>query len=103
MADEPRGYQPEAELPDEVRRLVELCKLELGAMEVWLFGSRAHCDFYINSDYDLLAIVPDDAPADADGPAAAFRLRISLGRRRESGSTTDVHASNRKNCATLPP
>ncbi len=63
-----------AVLPDEVHRLVELCKYDMGASEVWLFGSRARGDFRENSDYDLLAVIPDNAPPDVDTPVAAFRL-----------------------------
>jgi len=62
-------------LPEEMRRLVELCKRDMGASEVWLFGSRARGDFHENSDYDVLAVIPDDAPEDVDTPLAAFRLR----------------------------
>ncbi len=61
-------------LPSEVHYLVELCKREMNASEVWLFGSRARGDFHENSDYDLLAVVPDNAPSDVDTPIAAFRL-----------------------------
>lgn len=71
-------------LPDEVHRLVELCKHDMNASEVWLFGSRARGDFNENSDYDLLAVIPDDAPPDIDTPVAAFRLR------RESRAHADL-------------
>ncbi|SDG83440.1 nucleotidyltransferase domain-containing protein [Sulfitobacter delicatus] len=72
------------ELPHEVQQLVELCKREMQATEVWLFGSRARGDHHEDSDYDLLAVVPDDAPADIDSPQAAFRLR------RKSGAHADL-------------
>jgi len=62
-------------LPHEMQRLVELCKTEMNAAEVWLFGSRARGDFHHNSDYDVLAIVPDDAPDNVDTPVATFQLR----------------------------
>jgi hypothetical protein len=80
----PHGHRQRAELPDEVRRLVDLCELEMGAVEVWLFGSRARGGFTSNSDFDILAIIPDDAPDDVDGPVAAFRLR------RKSGAQADL-------------
>ncbi|WP_089268418.1 nucleotidyltransferase domain-containing protein [Jannaschia aquimarina] len=47
----------------------------MGAAEVWLFGSRARGDFRDDSDYDVLAVVPDEAPQEVDSPVAAFRLR----------------------------
>lgn len=64
-----------SDLPPEVCVLIDLCKTELCAIEVWLFGSRARGDFRGNSDYDLLAIIPDDAPAEIDLPTVTFQLR----------------------------
>lgn len=63
------------DLPPEVKELVRLCKSEMQAAEVWLFGSRARGDHRPDSDYDLLAVVPDDAPEGVDTPMAAFELR----------------------------
>ena len=62
-------------IPYDVQRLVDLCKTEMNATEVWLFGSRARGDFHENSDYDVLAVIPDDAPEGVDTPVAAFHLR----------------------------
>jgi predicted nucleotidyltransferase/HEPN domain-containing protein len=45
-------------LRDIVRRLAEAYDPE----RIYLFGSRARGDFRPESDYDLLVIVPDDAP-----------------------------------------
>ena len=72
------------QMPSEIRLLVDLCKTEMQACEVWLFGSRARGDHTDDSDYDILAIVPDDAPEDIDSPMAAFRLR------RRSGAHADL-------------
>lgn len=63
------------DLPEEVRLLVSLCKTELLASEVWLFGSRARGENSPDSDFDILAVVPDDAPEGIDTARAAFRLR----------------------------
>ena len=63
------------DIPAEVRQLVDLCKQEMLASEVWLFGSRARGDNHPASDYDLLAIIPDDAPEGIDSPCAAYQLR----------------------------
>jgi uncharacterized protein len=45
-------------LADIVQRLAQAYQPE----RIYLFGSRARGDFRPNSDYDLLVIVPDDAP-----------------------------------------
>jgi len=62
-------------LPPEVKVLVQLCRTEMHAVEVWLFGSRARGDHRPDSDYDILAVVADDAPEGVDTPMAAFELR----------------------------
>lgn len=64
--------------------LVELCKNEMDASEVWLFGSRSRGDHRPDSDWDILAVVPDDAPDGVDSPISAFRLR------RKSGVPADL-------------
>ncbi len=69
------SYPAIMDVPKEVRHLVELCKTEMLAMEVWLFGSRARGDNHDRSDFDILAVIPDDAPEYIDSPRAAFRLR----------------------------
>lgn len=74
MRDKPQKTE-RIDLPSEVKDLVQLCKSEMQAVEVWLFGSRARGDHRPDSDYDLLAVVPDDAPEGIDTPMAAFELR----------------------------
>ena len=49
----------DAELAEVVRRLVEAYQPE----RIYLFGSVASGDAGPDSDYDLLVVVPDDAPA----------------------------------------
>lgn len=71
-------------LPAEVRDLVSLCKTEMMAAEVWLFGSRARGDNHLDSDFDILAIIPDNAPDEIDAPRSAYRLR------RQSGAHADL-------------
>lgn len=64
--------------------LILLCIEELHAVEVWLFGSRARGDHHPDSDWDILAVVPDDAPKDIDNPISVFRVR------RKSGLHADL-------------
>nr|WP_269145105.1 nucleotidyltransferase domain-containing protein [Pseudosulfitobacter pseudonitzschiae] len=68
----------------DLDRLVVLCQSELSAVQVWLFGSRAHGDHHANSDFDILAILPDDAPDAAEDPITVFLLR------RRSGLHADL-------------
>jgi uncharacterized protein len=76
-------YNLEAEVP-QLKRLVELCRSELGAEQVWLFGSRARGDNRPESDWDLLAILPDDAPEEALDPVNLWQIR------RKSGLHADL-------------
>lgn len=70
-------------------RLVALCKEEMQAEEVWLFGSRARGDEGPYSDWDVLAIIPDDAPPEIDSLRRAFQVR------RKSGVHADLLTARR--------
>ncbi|HEX3757624.1 MAG TPA: nucleotidyltransferase domain-containing protein [Kofleriaceae bacterium] len=49
-------------------------------LQIWLFGSRARGDAGIDSDWDLLAIVPDcPEPADFDDPMTVWRVKRQPG------------------------
>jgi predicted nucleotidyltransferase len=55
-----------------LRRIVERWQ----PIQIWLFGSRARGDAGPDSDWDLLAIVPDcPDPADFDDPMVVWRVR----------------------------
>ena len=47
-------------LTEVTRRLVETCRPD----RIYLFGSAARGEATANSDYDILLVVPDDAPRD---------------------------------------
>ena len=54
-------------------------------LQIWLFGSRARGENRPDSDWDLLAIVPDcPEPADFDDPMTVWRVK------REPGVSTDL-------------
>lgn len=55
--------------------LASLCKVELGATEVWLFGSRARGDHEENSNWNVMALLPDDASEDCKDPVRLLELR----------------------------
>ena len=54
-------------------------------LQIWLFGSRARDENRPDSDWDLLAIVPDcPEPADFDDPMTVWRVK------REPGISSDL-------------
>jgi predicted nucleotidyltransferase len=72
---------PEDPALDEiVRRLVASYQ----PLEVYLFGSKARGDFGPDSDYDLLVVVPDDAPPERK------RSRLAYEALRGTGLAADV-------------
>lgn len=59
-------------LPLLVSRIVQV----LRPVQIWLFGSRARGEARADSDWDFLAVVPDDAPEqDLDMGSVWKRLR----------------------------
>ena len=67
-------------LAEVVRRLVEAYQPE----RIYLFGSVARGDAGADSDYDLLLVVPDDAPP------ARRRSRLAYEALRGTGTAADV-------------
>lgn len=62
-----------------LRRLVDLCKSDLEASEIWLFGSRARGDDRPGSDWDILAVIPDSAPQDCDSVQKVWKVKRASG------------------------
>lgn len=62
-------------LAEIVRRLVEAYDPE----RVYLFGSRARGDAGSDSDYDLMLIVPDDAPPERTRSRLAYECLWGAG------------------------
>jgi len=58
----------DALLDQIVRRLVEAYEPQ----KIYLFGSRARGDSDSESDYDLMVVVPDDAPPDRTKSRLAY-------------------------------
>ena len=65
---------------EAVRRLVEAYRPE----RIYLFGSVARGDAGANSDYDLLLVLPDDAPPERR------RSRLAYETLRDTGIAADV-------------
>lgn len=59
--------------------LIERIVAHLEPEEIWLFGSRAEGRARPDSDYDLLAVLPDDAPESALDLIKAWELTCGLG------------------------
>lgn len=59
--------------------LVERIIANLTPEEIWLFGSRAEGRARPDSDYDLLAVLSDDAPDSALDLMKAWELTCGLG------------------------
>ncbi len=70
----------DSKLAEIVRRLVEAYEPET----IYLFGSRARGEGGAHSDYDLLVVVPDDAPPERR------RSRLAYERLWGTGSAADV-------------
>ena len=62
-------------LAEVVQRLVEAYRPE----RIYLFGSVARGDAGPDSDYDLMVVVPDDAPAEMQDCDLAYRALRGLG------------------------
>jgi predicted nucleotidyltransferase len=67
-------------LDEIVRRLVA----SYNPLEVYLFGSKARGGSGVDSDYDLLVVVPDDAPPKQRGSRLAYEVL------RGTGTAADV-------------
>ena len=72
---------PAAAAPDisSITPLVERIAACLAPEEIWLFGSRAEGRARPDSDYDLLAVLSDDAPESALDLMKAWELTCDLG------------------------
>jgi predicted nucleotidyltransferase len=70
----------DAVLSEVVRRLVEAYRPE----RIYLFGSVARGDAGPDSDYDILVVVPDDAPPER------LRSRLAYRALRGTGTAADI-------------
>jgi uncharacterized protein len=64
---------------DRLRPLRERIVVRLRPEEIWLFGSRAEDRARPNSDYDLLAVLPDDTPEEELDPVKAWSIVRDMG------------------------
>ncbi|MBM4305374.1 MAG: nucleotidyltransferase domain-containing protein [Deltaproteobacteria bacterium] len=66
---EPNQFQDDPVLTGIVHRLVEAFQPE----RIYLFGSKARSDQSKDSDYDLMIVVPDDAPPEKRRSRLAYQ------------------------------
>ena len=59
--------------------LIERIVARLAPEEIWLFGSRAEGRARPDSDYDLLAVLPDNTPESALDLMKAWEMTCGLG------------------------
>jgi uncharacterized protein len=71
--------RPTIPAPPALEGLLKLIENRIQPIEIWLFGSRARGEHRPDSDWDVLAVVSDDAAVDVDDPVLAWRIA------RESG------------------
>jgi predicted nucleotidyltransferase len=72
---------------EDVRALARITERLMAAYEpdcIYLFGSKARGDYGPDSDFDLLVVVPDDAPP------ACRRSRLAYEVLRGTGTAADV-------------
>lgn len=73
-------------LAEIIRRLIEAYQPE----RIYLFGSRARGDTGMDSDYDLMVVVPDSAPPERQRGRLAYEVL------RGTGTAADVLVWRRK-------
>ena len=76
MAD--ASSRPTIPTPIELRPVVQAVARGLQPVELWLFGSRARGDHRPDSDWDILAVLDDDALDAALDPLTAWEIARDL-------------------------
>ena len=71
--------RPEIDPPEQIATFVAGLRPSFGPFELWLFGSRARDAGRPDSDWDLLAVVPDEAPECALDPVVAWESARTAG------------------------
>jgi uncharacterized protein len=88
----PTGEDPAVK--EIVSRLVALYKPE----RIYLFGSAARGDAGVDSDYDLMVVVPDDTPRELRHTREIFRLLMDI----DAPIDVPVKTSSTSGCTWWP-
>src|SRR5829696_5606652 len=70
----PAPLRPPQRAPVELAGLLARVEQRLRPVEIWLFGSRARGVHHRDSDWDVLAILSDDAPEALTDPVVAWEI-----------------------------
>ena len=71
-----------ADTNDSLKRFLARIVNVLHAQEIWLFGSRGRGDAHERSDWDFIAVLPDDGPDEHLDLAVVWSLLKDLRRQR---------------------
>ena len=82
--------RPGIPVPEEIVALVSTMCETFHPAEIWLFGSRARGTARSDSDWDLLAVLDDNAAAELSDPVLAWRIS------RESNIPSTVLTTRRR-------
>lgn len=74
---------------------MSIVREKLHPSEIWLFGSRARGTASRNSDWDLLAVLDDDAAPELSDPVLAWHIA------RESSIPSTVLTARRSDLAEI--
>jgi predicted nucleotidyltransferase len=80
--------RPAVPAPEELYPLLARVEEALHPLEVWLFGSRARGDARPDSDWDILAVLPDHASEHLKDPLLAWEIANAASVRTTLLSTT---------------
>ena len=76
--------RPIIAVPQPLARLVASADSRLKPVQYWLFGSRARGNHRPDSDWDVLAVLPDEAPDSCLDPLVGWEIA------RESGTNSTL-------------
>lgn len=84
----------------QLKKLVSACQNELGAVQVWLFGSRARGDNHEHSDWDVLAVLANEDDIDRATPPALWGVRRRIGLNSDLLAVTKDEFEEEQDCFT---
>lgn len=86
-------------LAEVIRRLAEAYH----PLAIYLFGSRARGDQRAASDYDLLVVIPDDAPEELESSRRAYECLRGVGKAVDVLVCAATYFNSRKRVRTSIP